>query len=106
MARDLATAERLCFVTPAERSLLMSPRRPIVLLRRRDGAAISDNVAPGNARLGAMLPYTPLHHLLFEDAGFDALVMTSGNLSEEPIVSRNQEVWPRLKGLARSLLAA
>ena len=103
MASNLATVERLCFVTPADRSLLMSPRRPIVLLRRRDGAGISDDVAPGNARLGAMLPYTPLHHLLFEDAGFDALVMTSGNLSEEPIVNRNQDL-PRLKGLADHFL--
>jgi hydrogenase maturation protein HypF len=104
MTRDLATAERLCFVTPADRSLLMSPSRPIVLLRRRDGAPISEKVAPGNARLGVMLPYTPLHHLLFEGAGFEALVMTSGNLSEEPIVHRNQEVWPRLKGLADHFL--
>ena len=103
MARDLETAERLCLVTPADHALLRSPRRPIVLLLRREGARISDDVAPGNARLGVMLPYTPLHHLLFENAGFDALVMTSGNLSEEPIVSRNQEV-PRLKGLADHFL--
>jgi len=100
MARDLATVERLCFVTPADRALLMSTRRPIVLLPRREGALISDNIAPRNARLGVMLPYTPVHYLLFEDSGFDALVMTSGNLSEEPIVSRNREVWPHLKGLA------
>jgi len=100
MARDLATAERLCLVTPAERTLLMSARRPIVLLFRREDAPISNNVAPGNTRLGVMLPYTPLHHLLFEDSRLEALVMTSGNLSEEPIVSRNQEAWPRLNGLA------
>jgi len=103
MARDLATAERLCFVTPADRILLTSPRRPIVLLSRREGALISDSVAPGNARLGLMLPYTPLHYLLFEGAGFDALVMTSGNLSEEPIASRNQELQ-RLKSLADHFL--
>lgn len=115
MARDLATVERLCFVTPADRDLLTSTRRPIVLLPRRlaeqptsspaNCVPISDHVAPGNTRLGVMLPYTPLHHLLFEDApGFDALVMTSGNLREEPIVSRNQDAWPRLKGLADHFL--
>jgi hydrogenase maturation protein HypF len=131
MARDIATVERLCVVTSADRELLTSPRRPIVLLPRRpqsDSIPISTHVAPGNARLGVMLPYTPLHHLLFEDSdscgagprvplstcsardprggasGFDALVMTSGNLSEEPIVSRNQDAWPRLKDLADHFL--
>ena len=99
MARDLDTVERLCFVTPADRALLTGARRPIVLLPRREGAAVSDHVAPGNTRLGVMLPYTPLHHLLFYETGFEALVMTSGNMSEEPIVSRNDEVY-RLKGLA------
>ena len=100
MVRDLATAGRLCLVASADRTLLTSSRRPIVLLWRREGGRISDNVAPGNARLGVMLPYTPLHHLLFDDSSPDVLIMTSGNLSEEPIVSRNQEAWPRLKGLA------
>ncbi len=105
MARDLETIERLGRVTPSDRALLLSPRRPIVLLARRDNTGISANVAPGNTRLGVMLPYTPLHHLLFENSpGYDALVMTSGNLSEEPIVSRNPEAWPRLKGLADHFL--
>ena len=100
MVRDLATAERLCTVATADRALLTEPRRPIVLMPRRAGVAISENVAPGNTRLGVMLPYTPLHHLLFENADYDALVMTSGNLSEEPIVSRNEDAWPRLHRLA------
>jgi hydrogenase maturation protein HypF len=104
MARDIETAERLCFVTSNDRALLIGARRPIVLLTRREDARVSGDVAPGNTRLGVMLPYTPLHHLLFEEAGFDALVMTSGNLSEEPIVSRNHEVWPRLKPLADHFL--
>ena len=105
MARDLVTVERLCFLTPPARDLLVSPRRPIVLLPRREDAPVSAHVAPGNARLGVMLPYTPLHHLLFEPAsGPDALVMTSGNLSEEPIVSRNEEAWPRLHGFADHFL--
>jgi hydrogenase maturation protein HypF len=99
MARDTDAAARLCAISRAERELLTSPRRPILLLPRLPNAAISAEVAPGNARLGVMLPYTPLHHLLFEDAPFDALVMTSGNHSEEPIVSRNEDA-PRLRSLA------
>jgi hydrogenase maturation protein HypF len=105
MARDLETVERLCEVTDADRALLLGSRRPIVLVRRRKNAPISEQVAPGTATLGVMLPYTPLHNLLFEDApGFDSLVMTSGNLSEEPIVSRNEEAWPRLHRLADHFL--
>jgi hydrogenase maturation protein HypF len=114
MARDLETVERLCFVSSTDRELLTNTRRPIVLLQRRlVGQAlppaisrpISPHVAPGNARLGVMLPYTPLHHLLFENSpGFDALVMTSANLSEEPIVSRNEDAWLRLKTLADHFL--
>ncbi len=100
MARDLAAAERLCAVTDAERSLLTGARRPIVLMTRREGAGVSTHVAPGNTRLGVMLPYTPLHHLLFDGAPYATLVMTSGNMSEEPIVSVNREAGPRLRGLA------
>jgi hydrogenase maturation protein HypF len=105
MVRDVETAERLCFVGPAERTLLMSPRRPIVLLRSREISGIAGGVAPGNKRLGVMLPYTPLHYLLFEGSpGYEALVMTSGNLSEEPIVCENGEAWPRLHNLADHFL--
>ncbi len=104
MARDVAVAEQLCMITDAERTLLSGPRRPIVLMPRREGANLSAHVAPGNSRLGLMLPYTPLHHLLFDGAPYNALVMTSGNMSEEPIVSRNQEAGPRLHGLADSFL--
>jgi hydrogenase maturation protein HypF len=104
MVRDLAEAERLCSVGPAARELLTGPRRPIVLLRRRAGQAEDlPYVAPQNPDLGVMLPYTPLHHLLFEGAEFRALVMTSGNLSEEPIVSREEDL-PRLSGLAGRFL--
>lgn len=105
MAKDLATAERLCEVTSADRALLLSACRPIVLLPRRKDAAVAPSIAPGTETLGVMLPYTPLHHLLFEESpGYDALVMTSGNLSEEPIVSRNEDAWPRLKTLAGHFL--
>jgi hydrogenase maturation protein HypF len=105
MARDLETVERLCYVSAGERALLLSPRQPIVLLHRREAVPIAAGVAPGNKRLGVMLPYTPLHQLLFDGApGFDALVMTSGNLSEEPIVCANAEAWPRLHDLADHFL--
>jgi len=103
MVRDLVEAERLCFVSEQERALLTGSRRPIVLLRKREADALGA-VAPGNPELGVMLPYTPLHHLLFEGAEFGALVMTSGNLSEEPIVSREEDLG-RLSGLADRFLS-
>lgn len=106
MARDLDVAGRLATeLSDADRQALMSPRRPIVLVLRGCDAAVCADVAPGLDWLGLMLPYTPLHHLLFsEEAPYDALVMTSGNLSEEPIASRNDEVAPRLHGLAEYFL--
>jgi hydrogenase maturation protein HypF len=113
MVPSLAIAERLCVLADADRALLAGARRPIVLLPRREDSGIAPSVAPGNARLGLMLPYTPLHHLLFRAPGAcdapgagnapgacNALVMTSGNMSEEPIVSRNEDAWPRLHALA------
>jgi hydrogenase maturation protein HypF len=100
MARDMAAVEAICEVSAADRAELESARKPIVILHRREGAAIPDSVAPGNRTLGVMLPYTPLHHLLFADAAFPALVMTSGNLSEEPIVVENADARRRLEGVA------
>jgi hydrogenase maturation protein HypF len=100
MARDLAAAETYCKVSDDDRCALGSPRRPIVILPRRADAGISPAVAPGNNTIGVMLPYTPLHHLLFAGASYDALVMTSGNLSEEPIVISNAEALQRLRPLA------
>ncbi len=105
MARDLAAVESFCVVSDADRAALLSPRRPIVVLRRRPDAPISPAVAPGNDTIGVMLPYTPLHYLLFSDSPddapqFTALVMTSGNISEEPIVTSNQEAWERLQAVA------
>ena len=100
MARDLPAAETLCEVSAADRAALQDWRRPIVILPRRPSAPLPAAVAPGNRTLGIMLPYTPLHHLLFVDAPYDALVMTSGNLSEEPIVVANQEACERIGGVA------
>jgi len=100
MARDLAAAESLCQVSEADRAALLGWRRPIVLMPRRPSAGLPQAIAPGNRTLGVMLPYTPLHHLLFESAPFDALVMTSGNLSEEPIVVDNRQAQERIGGVA------
>ena len=86
MAADLATARRLARLGSAEEALLDGRDRPIVLAPRRPGAAVAAAVAPGSADLGLMLPYSPLHHLLLGDAG-GPLVMTSGNVSDEPIAT-------------------
>jgi hydrogenase maturation protein HypF len=100
MVPDLVTAQKVCEVSPAEEVLLHSARRPIVLLRKRPGAAIAAGVAPANPFLGVMLPYTPVHHLLFQDLGRVPLVMTSGNRSDEPIAYEDEDAVRRLVGIA------
>jgi hydrogenase maturation protein HypF len=110
MAPDVASAERLCVVSEGARVALESARRPIVILpRRADGPVFPEALAPGNNTLGIMLPYTPLHYLLFSDSldqppAFSALVMTSGNISEEPIVTGNREAAQRLHRIADAFL--
>jgi hydrogenase maturation protein HypF len=99
MVRDAEEAENLCRVSGGERELLTSPRRPIVLLEEKQGSGLSRQVAPGLRHQGIFLPYTPLHHLLMKEVDLP-LVMTSGNLSEEPIAKDNQEALRRLKGIA------
>jgi hydrogenase maturation protein HypF len=99
MVPDVSSAEKLCVVSASERAALENIRRPIVILQRRRDSALSDALAPGNNTLGIMLPYTPLHHLLFGDQ-FSALVMTSGNVSDEPIVTGNREALQRLSSIA------
>ncbi|MCX5732215.1 MAG: carbamoyltransferase HypF, partial [Deltaproteobacteria bacterium] len=99
MVRDLDEADRLAHLSGAERSLLSSPERPVVLVRGRAGAGLAPEVAPDGPTLGLLLPYSPLHHLLLAAAG-RPLVMTSGNLSEEPIAYRNQDALARLSGIA------
>jgi hydrogenase maturation protein HypF len=97
---SLEFIEKHCIVSALERRLLRSPEAPIVLLQRRSGdAGIAPNVAPGNPYLGAMLPYTPLHHLLMAELGFP-VVATSGNLSEEPICTDEREALERLGAIA------
>ncbi len=107
MSFDLEAVKRYCHVGPEEERLLLSRERPIVLLRERHDSPVSLLVAPGQKYLGVMLPYSPLHSLLLEPAGPWkplALVMTSGNLSEEPICRANDEALHRLEGLADAFL--
>jgi hydrogenase maturation protein HypF len=104
MFGTVAAIEEACLVGDAERGLLLSPARPVVLLDRRPGSRQIDRaVAPGMATLGAMLPSTPLHELLMDAAG-RPLVMTSGNRSHEPMVSRDDEALSRLGSIADVLL--
>lgn len=118
MVRSLADVERLCHISDVERGLLAGSIRPIVLLRRRavcesgdspDALTLAPSVAHDLPELGVMLPYTPLQHLLLAAAashGMHALVMTSGNLSEEPIETDDDLAWERLvaAGIADALL--
>jgi hydrogenase maturation protein HypF len=99
MVRNRDAAERLAEIDEEERRLLLSPERPVVLLRRRPGADVAAAVAPGNPWLGLFLPYTPLHHLLLAAAD-RPLVMTSANLSDEPMVTADAEALERLHGIA------
>jgi hydrogenase maturation protein HypF len=102
MAAGLAAARRLCDVDETAAALLTGPRRPIVLLPRRPGT-VAAAVAPGNRQLGVMLPYTPLHHLLLEAVG-GPIVLTSGNLSDEPIAYRDEDAFTQLAEIADAFL--
>ncbi len=103
MARDAIEAAQLVALGPRERELLGSPQRPIVLAPRLADAAVAASVAPGAPELGVMLPYSPLHHLLLADAGC-SLVMTSANVSDEPIAYRDEDALERLAGIAELFL--
>ncbi|MFN8520637.1 MAG: carbamoyltransferase HypF [Chloroflexota bacterium] len=105
MVRDLAAAQGLCRMGHAEEDLLTSPARPIVLLvARRDGMPrLAAEVAPGDRRLGVFLPYTPLHHLLLEAVG-RPIVLTSGNLTDEPLATQDDDALARLSPLADAFL--
>ncbi len=102
MARDLAAVRGSCRLHASEEALLRSPRAPIVLLEKRPQnppVPLADEVSPGDPRLGVMLPYTPLHHLLLAETD-RPLVMTSGNPSGEPIAYRDEDARRRLAGIA------
>ena len=111
MSPNIESIEKFCFVSEEEKKILISPMRPIVLLRKKIDCSLPDMLAPNNSYLGFMLPYTPLHYLLFyypEDliktAHFEALVMTSGNISEEPIITKNEEALEKLYSVADAFL--
>jgi hydrogenase maturation protein HypF len=100
MVADVSAARRLGEVNSAEEALLTGTRRPIVLLRRLGDAPLAGAVAPGNRSIGVMLPYTPLHHLLVGEP----LVLTSGNVSDEPIAYRDEDAFANLGGIADAFL--
>jgi hydrogenase maturation protein HypF len=104
MVRDADAARAICKLDDGEIALLTSPARPIVLARRRSDSGIAESVAPGIPWLGVFLPYAPLQHLLFADPRIRALVMTSANLSEEPIAIDNDEARARLAGISDGFL--
>lgn len=111
MIEDFKSAEKLVYINSIEKKLLTSEQRPIVLLKKRNNIPVAGNIAPGNKRLGVMLPYTPLHYILFEYlkekysiVGEPILVMTSANLSEEPIAISNEDAKERLSSIADAYL--
>lgn len=113
MVPDLATARQLCTVSDAEATLLQSYRRPIVLLQQLPDCPVAAGVAPAYDTLGIMLPYTPLHHLLLhayaeaiEAGNLVVLVMTSGNLSDEPIAYQDDDARARLRSIADGILTS
>ena len=103
MVRDVEAARALVSLTGEEAALLAGRDRPIVLAPRRPGAPVAASVAPRSADLGVLLPYSPLHHLLLADVG-EPLVMTSGNVSDEPIAHEDDDALARLEGIADLLL--
>ena len=103
MVRDVEAARALVSLTDEEAALLAGRDRPIVLAPRRPDAPVAASVAPRSADLGVLLPYSPLHHLLLADAG-EPLVMTSGNVSDEPIAHEDDDAVARLTGIADAVL--
>ena len=106
MAANFDTARELALMDEMEERLLSSPEAPIIIVRKRPGTQLSALIAPDNGWLGLMLPYAPLHHLLFTlhpspfTLSFTALVMTSGNISDEPVAFEDSDALQRLSGIA------
>ncbi len=103
MMKDIEMVEEYCFLGEKEKELLLSPKRPILLLRERRDCRIAKSVAPNQKYQGVMLPSTPIHHIILNFYQ-KPLVMTSGNITEEPIAMENEEALERLKGIADSFL--
>jgi hydrogenase maturation protein HypF len=104
MVKDLEAVRKICVLTAAEEALMQTSARPIVLARKSENCGIAEGVAPGIPWLGVFLPYAPLQHLLFASKNMRALVMTSANLSEEPIAIDNFEALERLGQIADAFL--
>lgn len=105
MMGNFETVQKYCHVNEKEKQLLESPASPIVLLRKKEGIVLPEEIAHLNSYLGVMLPYNPIHHILFEQDLFpEVLVMTSGNLSSEPIYYRDEEAIQGLVGIADAFL--
>ncbi len=102
MVKNIEVAEKLCILTTQIKKTLLSSKRPIVICYKRNNCGICESIAPGQNDLGLMLPYTPLHHLIMES--FDALVMTSANISDSPIIAANEEALEKLGSIADSFL--
>ncbi len=102
MSRDTECIREYAYIEPEEESLLTSFQRPIVMLKKKEHNSIAGQVSPGNKYFGAMHPYTPLHYLILGSSSFPltALVMTSGNMSEEPIAIDNEDAFDQLSGIA------
>ncbi|OIU70486.1 carbamoyltransferase HypF [Rossellomorea aquimaris] len=92
MVKSLEAARDLCHISSSEEDFLMSPEKPIVILKKRRGGALSQNISPGLSTIGVMLPYTPLHHLLFKENKLDCIVMTSANPSGLPILYKDEDL--------------
>lgn len=99
MIKNLETVRKYCHLTPGEAGWLKSPESPILLLKKKKRSPIAPECAPGNPYLGVMLPYTPLHALIFSEGSPDALIMTSGNRRDEPLVVDDWEACQRLSGV-------
>ncbi len=104
MVKDMEHVRRAVLVSPEEERWLKSPQAPILLMRRAQGSPVCYEVAPGHVRLGIFLPYTPVHHLLFDEGAPPYLVMTSANTSGERIIYRDEEAYQKLKDVADFIL--
>ncbi len=99
MARDIAVAEKYCHINSIEKSWLTSPQAPIVVMERKEGNGLPEEIIhPGINTLGIMLPYTPLHHLLFDEE-LELLIMTSANISDAPLITSNEEALDKLQNI-------
>mgnify|MGYP000013663717 CR=1 FL=1 len=103
MMKDIETVRKYCDLSEEEEKILLSNKRPIILLRKKKNYSLPENLAPNNKMIGVMLPYTPLHYLIFNN-DLDVLVMTSANMSGEPIIYKNDEALRKLRSIAEYFL--